>query len=113
MTLTLCAALLAAYDRLAVAYLTRAAIDGFGGFQHLVWGWAGKNGAWAGGIQHTQSYKTTVHRFMTAASTREKAYFSLHGSIRTHDVSRVINNSDQVGMSQFNAFQLFLYNVLR
>ena len=28
MTLTLCAALLAAYDRLAVAYLTRAAIDG-------------------------------------------------------------------------------------
>lgn len=28
MTLTLCAAMLAAYDRLAVAYLTRAAIDG-------------------------------------------------------------------------------------
>ena len=28
MILTLCAALLAAYDRLAVAYLTRAAIDG-------------------------------------------------------------------------------------
>ena len=28
MTLTLCAALLAAYDRLAVAYVTRAAIDG-------------------------------------------------------------------------------------
>lgn len=27
MTLTLCAALLAAYDRLAVAYLTRAAIE--------------------------------------------------------------------------------------
>ena len=28
MILTLCAVLLAAYDRLAVAYLTRAAIDG-------------------------------------------------------------------------------------
>jgi len=88
-----------------------AAVDGFGSFEHLIRCGAGEDGARAGGVKHSHSHKTTVHGFMTAASTGDQAYFSLYRRVRSDNIVRVVKDLYNVRVSKFNALKLFDYDI--
>jgi len=88
------------------------AVDSFGGFEHLIGGGAGEDGAWAGGVKHSHSHKTAVHGFVAAASAGDKAYFSLHGGVGADDVIWIVEHLYDVRVSQLDTLKLLQNDIL-
>src|SRR5690606_8316627 len=81
---------------------TCAAVDGFGGFQHLVGSGAGEDLAGAGGVQHSHADEAAVHGLVAAATARDDPYFALYRRIGADDEVRVVVHPDQIRVRLLN-----------
>ena len=75
-----------------------AAVDGLGGFIHLIRRGRGEDFAGAGGIEHAHAHKAAVHRFVAAAAAGYDGHFAGHRRVGTIDIVRFEVDFQQVGM---------------
>ena len=80
----------------------RAAVDGFGGFEHLVGGGAGEDGAGAGGVEHSGADVAAVGRLVAGAAPGDEGDFALHRSVGAHYYVVLGDHPEEIAVGQLH-----------
>src|SRR5918997_6484344 len=80
----------------------RTAVDGLGRLEHLVRGWAGEDGAGAGGVEHARSDEAAVGRLVARAAAGDEGHLALHGGVGADDDAVLGNHPDQARVRQLH-----------
>src|SRR5215217_6174432 len=81
---------------------TGPAVDGLAGFEHLVRRRTRKNGAGAGGVEHSWSDEAAVGRLVARAAARDEGYLAFYGGVGPYDDVGLGNHPDQAAVGQLH-----------
>src|SRR5215218_5637722 len=81
---------------------TGPAVDSLARLEHLVRRRTRKNGAGAGGVEHSWSDEAAVGRLVARAAARDEGYLALYGGVGPYDDVGLGNHPDQAAVGQLH-----------